>query len=231
MIFLKKDTAVKVPVGPCVDATDGATLETAIAWATGEAQLIKHDAAAIVNIGTNTWSAHLGGGMYNVSLTASDTDTLGALTISAHDAAMRPVRVQAMVLASQVWDSLFSTDLLQVDATQINGNATSGMLSGTTALNADMVKISGDSVAADNLEESATGIVTGTVSTGSTTTRVTTALTEATNDHYNGRTIVFVTGNLAGQAASITDYNGAAKELTVSAMTEAPANGDTFVIV
>lgn len=252
--FLKQSTAVKVPVGPMVDATDGFTLETAIALATTEAYLYKHDAAAAVDLGTATLSAHLGGGVYNLSLTASHTDTLGLLTLEVHDAAARPFRLSFMVLPANIYDSLIGgTDYLLADVVQINGNASSGflsgttnlnadvikvngnnssgLLSGTTAFNADTVKISGNSTAADNLEESAKGIVTGTVSTSSTTTIITTNLTESTNDHYNGRRIVFITGALAGQVSEVTDYSGTSKNLTVTALTEAPANTDTFVLV
>lgn len=68
--------------------------------------------------------------------------------------------------------------------------------------------------------------ITGTLST----TQMTTNLTEATDDHYNGRIVTFITGNLAGQATDITDYVGSSKRITMTALTEAPANGDRFVI-
>lgn len=79
--------------------------------------------------------------------------------------------------------------------------------------------------------ESFNGVVSFTAQTGSTTTDIITGLTEATNDHYNGRTVVFTSGVCAGQAATITDYVGATKTLVVGAMTDAPANGDKGVIV
>lgn len=232
MRLLKQSTAIKVPVGPCVDATDGFTLETAISWATTEAYLMKHDAAALTDIGVNTWSSHLGGGVYNVSLTASNTDTLGLLSIHAHDAAMRPVRSDFTVVPANVYDSLvLGTDYLDANVHQINGNASSGFLTGTDHLKADVQQINANTTAADNLQKSALGIVSGTVSTGSTTTIVTTNLSETTNDHYNGRTIVFTSGNLAGQAATVSDYSGSNGQLTVTTLTEAPANTDLFVIV
>lgn len=232
MRLLKQSTSVKVPVGPFVDATDGGTLEGSIAWATGEAALIKHDAAAIVNIGTNTWSAHLGGGMYNVTLTASDTDTLGLLTIVGYDTAARPVKQEFMVVPANVYDSLvLGTDFLKSDAVQANGEAMSGFLSGTTRFNADVKALNGDTTAAANQAKAALGIASGTVQTGSTTTTIKTNLSETQNDHFNGRVIVFTTGAQAGVASAIGDYNGASKDLTVSALPAAPANGDLFVIV
>ena len=231
MNLLKQSTQIKVPMGPFVDATDGATLETSITFATTEANVIKHDASAVVDIGTNTWSSHLGGGYYNVTLTASNTDTLGMLVIEAHDTAARPVRREFMVVPANVYDSLIAgSDYLQADTIQINGNASSGFLSGTTHLNADVQKINDSSTAADNLSKGALALVSATVQTNSTTTTVKTDLTEATNDHYNGRTLTFISGNLAGQSTEITDYSGSSKDLTVVALTEAPANGDIFVI-
>lgn len=80
--------------------------------------------------------------------------------------------------------------------------------------------------------ESFQGVVNGQAATGTlTTTAFTTNLTEATDDHYNGRIVVWLTGALAGQATDITDYTGSTKLVTVTAMTEAPSNGDRFVIV
>lgn len=231
MMFLKQSTQVKVPMGPFVDATDGATLETAIAWATTEANIIKHDGSAVVDIGTNTWSSHLGGGYYNVTLTASNTDTLGMLVVEGHDSAARPVRREFMVIPANIYDSLIGgTDYLQTDVLQINGNASSGFLTGTDHLKADVQQINASATAADNLSQGALGLVTGTVQTSSTTTVITTNLTETTNDHYNGRTITFTSGALAGQSSTVSDYSGSSKNLTVTALTEAPTNGDTFVL-
>ena len=96
----------------------------------------------------------------------------------------------------------------------------------------DIEAISGDTVAADNLEESTTAIVTGLAETGTlSTTQMTTDLTEATDEHYNGRIIVWTTGVLANQATDITAYLGSTGRLTYTAVTEAPSNGDAFVIV
>ena len=60
---------------------------------------------------------------------------------------------------------------------------------------------------------------------------MTTTLTEATNDHYNGRIVIWTSGVLQNQATDITDYDGASKMLTYTAVTEAPTAADTFIIV
>jgi len=71
--------------------------------------------------------------------------------------------------------------------------------------------------------------VTGTLSS----TQATTNLTEATDDHYKGRAILWTSGVLKDSAQSITAYLGSSKRLTYSATPtgESPSNGDTFVIV
>ena len=83
-----------------------------------------------------------------------------------------------------------------------------------------------------NLEKSAGTIVSGAAAAGTlSTTQMTTDLTEATNDHYNGRIIIWTSGVLQNQATNITDYDGATKMLTYTATTEAPTAADTFIIV
>jgi hypothetical protein len=79
------------------------------------------------------------------------------------------------------------------------------------------------------------GLVVGSVASGATNSVIPISLqfpvtSETTNDHFNGRYVTFVTGALAGQSSDITDYFGAGQELTVTALTEAPNQGDKFVI-
>ena len=99
-------------------------------------------------------------------------------------------------------------------------------------IKADVLAISGSTDAADHLEASAETIVVGAAVTGTlSTTQMTTDLTEATNDHYNGRIIIWTSGVLKDQATDVTDYDGATKKLIYTATTEAPSDGDTFVLV
>jgi hypothetical protein len=113
----------------------------------------------------------------------------------------------------------------------VGGNVVGSVASVTAAVTANMTQISGSTTAADNLERGAVALVLGTAITGTlTTTAFTTDLTEVTDDHYNGRVITFTSGALAGQSTDITDYTGATKLVTVTAMTEAPSNTDAFVI-
>ena len=75
------------------------------------------------------------------------------------------------------------------------------------------------------------GVYRGTVDDGSTTTIEDAGLTSAQTDNYNGRVVVFLTGNLAGQATLITAFNAGTDTLTVNTLTATVTAGDTYLIV
>jgi hypothetical protein len=58
-------------------------------------------------------------------------------------------------------------------------------------------------------------------------------ITEATADHFNGRSVLFTTGALLGQTRPILDYALASGRghFTVATLTEAPANNDEGYIL
>lgn len=104
-------------------------------------------------------------------------------------------------------------------------------------MDSDATSISGDSVAADRLEGLMDGILLVQVADASATTTAFAAdgFTEASDDHFLGRLITFVTGALTGQQTDITDYDAAghaqgSQAFVVTALTEAPADNDWFVI-
>lgn len=410
MRFLRQSTAVDLGIGPFLDSGDANTVESALTLTQPDVRLKKNGGAWAQKSAAQTL-AHEENGWYEVNLSTTDTDTLGVLLLVVHESGALQVWHEFMVMPANVWDSLFASDLLQVDATQWLGGAiatptvtgvpevdqthqlgsalatptvagvqevdithiagvavstasaqlgvnlvniagsavnvaaaqlgvnvvnwsgsavvtpnsagvpvvddrtlrtntatagaagsitldagapttvdlykgcTISIIGGTgagqsrliTAYSAgrvasvapnwvtnpatgsvfdiragqtdiemignaaviasggrpevNSVQISGSATAADNLEAGTLGTVSSTCATGSTQTVVNTNLTEATNDHYNGRAIVFTGGALLGQASRITDYNGGTKQLTVDTLTEAPANTDPFVIV
>ena len=130
----------------------------------------------------------------------------------------------------QVDDYPTSIAAIQSDTDDIQNRIPAALSSGN--IKADALAISTSTAAADNLEASAETIVTGAAEGGTlSTTEMTTDLTEATNDHYNGRVVIWTSGVLANQASDITDYLGSTGKLTYTAVTEAPSAADTFVIV
>lgn len=128
-------------------------------------------------------------------------------------------------------------DGIQADTEDIQSRLPAALVSGR--MSSDAVAISGSTTAADKLESHAAGVLNVVVGTGSTTTAIvlnaTTGINgaapSATNDFYNGRVLVFLTGSLAGQATDVTDYDGATVTATVTALTGAPSAGDTAVLV
>jgi hypothetical protein len=160
-------------------------------------------------------------------------------------------------IADTVWDEAraghVTAGTFGEGVASVVGSVGSVAAGGITASSVATGAIDADALAADAVAEIADGvwdearsghttagtygeanstIVSGTCITGTlSTTACTTDLTEATDDHYIGRTIVWVTGVLAGQASAITDYTGATKTLTYTAVTDAPSNNDRFVLV
>lgn len=156
----------------------------------------------------------------------------------------------AITLATQTVTGAYSSGgFVQIDATNMPGfyrfdipdavlatgvNSAAIVLMGATNMVPVPIEIQLTDVDLNSTAyaDSISTIVRGQAQTGTlSTTQMTTNLTEATDDHYNGRIIIWTSGVLKDQATNITDYTGATKLFTYTATTEAPSNGDTFVIV
>lgn len=123
-----------------------------------------------------------------------------------------------------------TADAIETDTQDIQSRVPAALVSGR--MDSNVSAINDDNEAALDLAASAATIVRATAQTGTlSTTQMTTNLSESTDDHYNGRIIIWTSGVLADQATNITDYAGSTGLLTFTAVTEAPGNGDTFVIV
>lgn len=121
-------------------------------------------------------------------------------------------------------------DRIEVDTQDIQSRLPAALVGGR--MDSDVSAISTSTDAANKLEASTETIETGAAVAGTlSTTQMTTDLTEETDDHYIGRVIIWTSGVLLRQATVITDYAGATKLLTFTAVTEAPTAGDSFVIV
>ena len=149
MRFLRQNTAVRITVGPFFDKTDGVTPETSLTVTNckltlmvddddGTAANLIIDAAATASGGNNDM-VHVtndDAGFYDLELTAAQTNYVGRAMLAITDAANHcPVFHEFMIVPTNVYDSLFGTDKLQVDS----------------------VEISSDSGAADNLEAACDG--------------------------------------------------------------------------
>jgi len=122
MLFLKQSTAVTETIGPFVDSTDGNTEETGLTIAQADVRLSKNGGAwAQKNNATSC--THQEKGWYSCPLNETDTGTLGVLKLHVHVTGALPVWVEYMVVPTNVWDSLFSTDRLQVDCRELGDAA------------------------------------------------------------------------------------------------------------
>lgn len=218
MRFLKQSTAVEVPIGPFVDATDAVTAETALTISQADVRL-KKNAGDWAQKAETTAAAHEENGCYRCLLDTTDTDTLGLLRLHVAEAGALPVWEDFMVMPANVYDSLFSTDKLQVDA----------------------VEISSDATAADNLETALDdtagavpwfGIVDqGTAQAATATTIQLRAAASLADDTANGMTVAAF-GSTQGywQTRAITDYVSATDTATVDAWTVTPSGTITYKV-
>ncbi len=238
---------------------------------------------------------HVGDGYWQLDLTATDTGTLGHLAITIRDDDLfHPIVATAMVVPANIYDSLVAgsdtidasvtqwlgtavtaatagipnVNMKEVDGSSANATAFSGSIDainnlvktdvirlsgdsgaadnaesffdgtgyagGTAKLTVDVTAISGDSTAADRLEalmDTSTIFTVDDSGFSPTTTQFETSAGDATDDHYNNREIIWITGNLAASRYAVSDYAGGTNRWTVPTMTDTPANGDTFQIV
>lgn len=117
--YLKQSTAVTVPVGPFVDSTDGDSAETGLTISQADVRLKKNGGNAAQKNESSSLT-HDEEGVYDCDLDATDTNTLGILTLFVHESGALHVRHDFMVMPANVWDSFFASDLLQVDLTSLN---------------------------------------------------------------------------------------------------------------
>jgi hypothetical protein len=129
--LLKQSTAAEVACGPFVDSADGVTAETTLTISQADVRLKKVD-GDWAQKNESTAAAHEESGYYRVLLDTTDTNTLGRLRLAVSESGALPVWQDFMVVPANTFDSLVSgSDALAVDATEI----------------------SGDSAAADNVED------------------------------------------------------------------------------
>lgn len=120
---LKQSTASQeVPLGHFVDSTDGNTEETGLTINNTDIKIWKAGATTLANKNSGG-GTHISNGIYYATLDATDTDTAGPLVIFVHVSGALTVRLQCVVYPANVYDSMFSTDKLEVDVTQWGGSA------------------------------------------------------------------------------------------------------------
>lgn len=123
MFPLRQSTSAGVPVllrdpstGAPVSGVGESDIATVDIWKAGTATPVDISSIQDFQSGAD--------GIFYVSLNASATDTLGPLVIVLVDSQFQPVRQECVVMPANVYDSLYGTDQLQVDVVQVSGDST-----------------------------------------------------------------------------------------------------------
>jgi hypothetical protein len=117
-LWLKQSTNLTVKIGPFIDDSDGKTAETGLTLTQADIRLSKNGGNMAQKHEAND-ATHDEIGYYDCPIDTTDTDTLGTLQLMVHQAGSLPVFHEYMVLPANVYDSLVSTDKLQIDLREI----------------------------------------------------------------------------------------------------------------
>ena len=114
-MFLKQSTASQeVVIGPFLDEDDGKTAETGLTISNTDIRLSKAGANIVAkNSGGGT---HDELGFYQITLDATDTNTVGELLIAVHESGALPVFKYCYVLEEAIYDALFAASASAFDA-------------------------------------------------------------------------------------------------------------------
>jgi hypothetical protein len=173
---------------------------------------------------------------YTLPLAARAAITLATQTVDGAWATGGFVEVDATnckgLYRLDVPDAAIASGAYTIISIEFDGTMEESVLLPLHVRKVNATELNGDSTASANLAVGAKALVYNTAKAGTlSTTQMSTNLTEATDDHYIGRTVVWTTGVLLGQASDVTDYVGVNGVLTFSALTEAPGVGDQFILV
>jgi hypothetical protein len=119
--YLKQSTAATIMLGPFVDEDDGKTAETGLTIAQADVRLSKN-AGNMAQKNESTSCTHDEIGIYSCPLDATDTNTLGLLDVMVHESGALPVHHTYQVVTANWYDTMCSTDQLDVNVTNIEGS-------------------------------------------------------------------------------------------------------------
>ena len=120
MRLLKQSTATTLRLGPFLDETDGKTAETALTISQSDVLLWKEGGTTAAQKNESTSATHRENGYYTCPLNTTDTNTLGALSVSVSESGALPIRQDYTVVPANVYDALvLGTVFLYVDPNRI----------------------------------------------------------------------------------------------------------------
>lgn len=204
-VWLKQSTAVDIGIGPFLDSADGNTVEGSLTLTQPDIRLKKNGGNWAQKSASQTLS-HEENGWYELSLSTTDTDTLGILTVAVHESGALQYWERFMVVPANVYDSLIGgSDTLQVDVSQWNN---SNVATPDTAGYPKTTIKSGTGTGEVSLSS---GLVTlaGVTHTGAVVPSVTT-VTGNVNGNVGGN----VTGSVGSVSGAVGSVTGAVGSVT-----------------
>jgi hypothetical protein len=126
MPFIRQNDTGKIGVGPFVDVSDGATMETGVTLSGADEASCRLGDDTVVDIGAFTWAAITGmDGYYDLTLQTSVTDTCGPMILNVEDVSLcLPVSMRFFIVEESVYDALFATSAAGfLDTASITGSA------------------------------------------------------------------------------------------------------------
>ena len=214
-----------------------------------------HIPNAALATGTDTVMVQLKGATNMVPLNILISLTSGLVTLAAvtHTGAVIPTVSAVTGLTAANLDTTVSSRIATytqptgflaatfptgtvANTTNITAGTITTATSVTNRVTANTDQLNGSATSADRIQRSTIAITFGTVGAASTVTSIVTSALDpaaAAIDQYKGKIVSFAsnttTVNLRGQSTDITT-NTATGVLTVTALTNSPVSGDTFVI-
>ena len=161
-MFLKQSTSVDVPIGPFLDETDGKTAETSLTITQPDVRLKKNAGNWAQKNAAQTLS-HEENGWYEVTLDATDTDTLGHLVVAVHESGALPVWREFLVVPAAVYDAMVSGsgNGVRADVQALAAGAITASAVATGAIDADALAADAAAELADAVwDEARSGHVT-----------------------------------------------------------------------
>lgn len=146
--WLQQSTSITEKIGPFLDDSDGFTPETALTITQPDVRLSKNGGAFAQKAAAQTLT-HDENGFYGLTLDATDTDTLGRLKGNIDKTGALPVFFDFMVVPTNVWESMFGADRLQVHTAEISASLITATTIATDAITA--AKIATDAIDASAL--------------------------------------------------------------------------------
>ena len=172
--------------------------------------------------------------IFNANCTGGTAVIRGLFDITDNGSAT-VTKTAAFNAATQITTIATAAAAIQTDTEDIQGRLPAALAAGL--MKTDILAINGDTSVPAILEALMQGGLLIQVNDGGATTTAFAAdqFTEATDNHFKGRLITFITGDLRYQQTDITGYDAAdgpqgAQEFTVTALTEAPAN-DVWAVI